>query len=930
MAELKFLDTMLTFDERVEALLAELTLEEKLLLIHTRMGAIPRLGLNTFGIGAEVARGLVCRGNDFGERPTTVFPEPFGMAAMFDPELMKEIGEITGIESRIYNAENKCSLAVWGPTVDMERDPRWGRNEEAYGEDPYLTGTMAAAFCKGMYGDDPKYARVIPTLKHFYANNHEEDRGVDNAVIPTRLKYDYYLKAFEKPVREGNAYSLMTSYNEINGIEALCNPELQNICKDKWGLLFAVTDGGDFVQNVQSHRHDKTHVEAIAKVYKHHGADIMTDHEQIVTDAAREALAQGLITEADIDKALFGALKARFMLGEFDKDCPYNEVNKKLLCCEEFYKVAEKAAEESVILLKNSLGVLPLSKQEKLAVIGYHANMNFRDWYTGISERKDTILDVLNDYLGKDNVIYDSGNDIVAFRNADTGFYFSLNEQGELVCDSPTLGEECLLEMFRWGDGAVSFRSKLNGKFLSDCGILKCVADEPYGWFVKEKFAIEAVENEFLMRNWQDRFIYVNNRSRLGVSDSVKADKKCRLHIELFSKGTDRVRRVLSEAHNAVYFCGNNPLINARETMDRKNLDLPINQRELFSAIVKHNPRAVMFIVSGYPYAIKDERATAIMHICHAGPAMGTAVAKTLFGDVSPAGRCPVTWYSSEQELCDIKDYNIIRTKSTYLYYDGEPLYPFGYGLSYTAFRYGSVNTDKHNYDEGETIEISFDLENVGMCGGDEVVQLYVTYPKLPMKMPIKQLKAFKRVHVARGDTVRVTLSLNTSELACWDPNKRDFSIFSGDYELLIGSSSADIRKVKDINISGVQYEGIELCNTIPAVDCADYMGVEYLADDDLEEYALINDWQSFLRFESCIIKSYHAVEVTASNPGAPAKLTFIYEDTGAVIAECEIPATGSLTNFKNFSARTTGVVGTSNIKITTSGMISLKSFKFI
>ena len=364
--------------------------------------------------------------------------------------------------------------------------------------------------------------------------------------------------------------------------------------------------------------------------------------------------------------------------------------------------------------------------------------------------------------------------------------------------------------------------------------------------------------------------------------------------------------------------------------MDRKTLDLPANQRELFSAIIKHNPRAVMFIVSGYPYAIKDGRAASILHICHAGPAMGSAVTKTLFGDISPAGRCPVTWYSSERELCDIKDYNIMRTKSTYLYYDGEPLYPFGYGLSYTAFRYGALNVEKRGYEQGEKITLSFDLENVGMCDGDEVVQVYVSYPRLPLKMPAKQLKAFKRVHVARGDMVRVNITIDTKELACWDPNSRDFSVFSGDYELMVGSSSADIRKTKEIHINGATYEGRILSNNINAVDCEDYIGVEYLADDALEEYALINDWQSILRFEGCIMKSYHAVEIIASNPGAPAKLTFIFEDTGAVIAECEISPTGSLTEFKKFSASSNSVVGNGRIKITSSGMISLKSFRFI
>ncbi len=930
MVDFRFLDTSLSFDERAEALLEELTLEEKLSLIHTHMAEVPRLGIKAFGIGAEVARGLVCRGNDFGERPTTVFPEPFGMAAMFDTNIMRAVGEVTGNEARIYNAEGKSSLCVWGPTVDLERDPRWGRNEEAYGEDPCLTGTMAAAFCKGMYGINEKYARVIPTLKHFYANNHEEDRGSDNAVIPTRLKYDYYLRAFEKPVRDGHAYSLMTSYNEINGIEALCNPEVDKVCKQKWGLLFAVTDGGDFIDNVCRHRHDKTHVDAIAKVYKNHGADIMTDNASVVTDAAREALERGLIEEADIDKALFGVLKARFMLGEFDKDCPYNDVDKSLLCCDEYYKISEKAAEKSIILLKNSHAVLPLNKNDRLAVIGYHADMNFRDWYTGYSEKNGTILDAVKSVAGADNVTYDSGNDIIALRNAATGFYFSVDENGNVTSDSPTLNESCLFELFEWGDDSVSLKSVYNGLFLADNGGIRCVGKEPYGWFVKEKFTMVSNGSDHLFKNWQDRYLEINSKSQLSVTTALKPSKNSYIHVEVFSSGLQRVQRVATEAHNVVYFCGNNPLINARETMDRKHLDLPEKQQRILDKVLSVNPDAVLFMVSGYPYAIKNDNASSILHTTHAGPAMGKAVTDVLFGKVSPAGRCPVTWYRSENELCDIHDYNIIRTKSTYLYYDGEPLYPFGYGLSYTAFRYGALKLDKRSYVRGEKISVSFDLENIGGYDSEEVVQLYISYPKLPMPMPIKQLKAFSRVFVQKGDAVRVTLEFDVDDLAIWDGNIRDYDVFSGEYEILVGSSSADIRRNIDIHVVATEYEGIDMTASIPAVDCVDYIGVEYLADDDLEEYALMNDWQSHMCFDGCVFKPFHAVEVTASNPGGLAKLTFVYEPTGAVVAECEVPPTGSLTEFRAVSASVNQLTGIGRLRITTSGMISLKSFRFI
>lgn len=930
MADFSFLDTSLSFDERARALLEELTLEEKLSLIHTKMAEVPRLGIKAFGIGAEVARGLVCRGDSFGELPTTVFPEPFGMAAMFDTNIMRAIGEVTGNETRIYNAEGKSSLCVWGPTVDLERDPRWGRNEEAYGEDPYLAGTMAAAFCKGMYGVNEKYARVIPTLKHFYANNHEEDRGTDNAVIPTRLKYDYYLKAFEKPVREGNAYSLMTSYNEINGVEALCNPEVDKVCKEKWGLLFAVTDGGDFIDNVCRHRHDKTHVEAIAKVYKNHGADIMTDDMAVVNSAAHEALDRGLISEADIDKALFGVLKARFMLGEFDKECPYNDVDKSLLCCDEYYKIAERAAEKSIILLKNSHAVLPLNSNERVAVIGYHADMNFRDWYTGYSEKNETILGAIRSFIGGDNVVYESGNDIIALRNASTGFYFSVDEEGNFTCDSPTLNETCLLELFEWGDGSVSFRSLYNKLFLADNGGIRCVGKEPYGWFVKEKFNLQRIGSDCIIRNWQDRLLETNSESKLSVTASLKPGRNSVIHIEEFSSGVQRVRKAVTETRNVVYFCGNNPLINARETMDRKHINLPEKQQELLDTVLSINPNAVLFMVSGYPYAIKNENASAVLHTTHAGPAMGKAVAHTLFGKISPAGRCPVTWYRSESELCDIRDYNIIRTKSTYLYYDGTPLFPFGYGLSYTAFRYGALKLDKRSFVPGERISVSFDVENIGAYDSEEVVQLYISYPKLSLPLPVKQLKAFSRVFVQKGDVVRVTLEFDVNDLAVWDENIRDYNVLSGDYEIQIGSSSADIRRNIDIHIIGNEYDGRDLSLTIPAVDCVDYIGVEYLADDALEEYALIKDWQSHMRFDGCIFKPFHAVEVTASNPAGAAKITFVYEPTGAVVAECEVPPTGSLCAFRTVSASVNRVSGIGKLRITATGMISLKSFRFI
>lgn len=926
MPENRFRDTSLDFDERVSALLAELTTEEKLGLLTTHMNAVPRLGIKEFWIGTEVARGLVCRDHQ-GEYPSTVFPEPFGLAATFDTGVMKRMGEVTGVENRIYTQKGKSSLCVWGPTVDLERDPRWGRNEEAYGEDPCLAGTMAAAYTSGMAGSDEKYMRVIPTLKHFYANNNENTRVNCNANVPTRLKHEYYLKAFEKPVRDGRALSLMTSYNEVNGIEQLCSAELQ-FAREQWGLLFAVTDGGDFVQNVQYHQSDRDHTEAFVKIRRHNGAEIMTDNEDIVKQSAREALESEQISTADIDRALAGPLKARFLLGEFD-DITKFDYPESLLCSEEHSRAAQEAAEKSVILLKNSRGVLPLNKERKLAVIGYHADMVFRDWYTGLSPKCSTILDVLTAQLGRENIIYDCGNDTIALRSASNGFYFSVSEDGSVKCDSPLINEACLFELFEWGDGAVSLRSCLNNKFLTDCGVMKCTADQVFGWFVHELFYIEKNDRECRLKNWQKRFLYITPEGELTSSEALRAPKNSLLTMEIFSDGTERVRRVATEAHNVVVFCGNDPMINARETTDRMHLKLPDKQTRALDAVLELNQDAVLFLISGYPYQLDNERISTVMHISHAGPSLGQAVAKTLFGEISPAGRCPVTWYRSADELCSIEDYNIMRTHSTYLYYEGEPLFPFGFGLSYTGFRYCSAKTDKISYQLGDTVKVTLDIENVGIMDGDEVVQLYAAPSGITMTVPKKQLRAFTRIHVPRGKTVTAKLSFPVSDLSYWNINKNHFDLFSGNYTLMIGASSADIRRTCEIQVNASNYEGVEVSGEIPAVSALDYIDVKFDADRELNEYALINDWQSSISFEFCRMRSYHMVTVTASNPGPEVKLTITAAESRQVVAEVVIPPTGSMTKFTTVNAPAEPVDGVFTLRMTTSGMLSLKSFKF-
>ena len=928
----KFQDASLSFDERVKALLEELTLDEKLGLIVRRQGGIPRLGISAMKMGSEAARGLVCRSESsdetqFGEAPSTVFPEPFGLAATFDPEIMHAMGEVAATEARIYDKEGKASLFLWAPTVDLERDPRWGRTEEGYGEDPFLTGELAAALTVGMRGGDEKYARVIPTLKHFYANNHEEDRTLDNASIPTALKHDYYLKPFERSIKKGGALSLMTSYNEINGVEAMCNPELSELCKKEWGMLFSVTDGWDFVENVTRHKSDSSHAETIARVFKNGGADIINDEREVVEAAVREALELKLVSESDIDRALFGFLKARFMLGEFDKNCQYNNIPKTELCSEKSYSSALKAAEESLILLRNRLSVLPFNKNERLTVIGAHADMNFRDWYTGSSTKNPTILDAIVAKIGRENVVYESGNDIIALRNAATGFYFAVNDDGVLTCDTPLINERCLLELFEWGDGEVSFKSRKTGKFIGDCGVLKSSSDDVYGWFVKEKFTLVRNGRECLLKNCFGKILHITKDREIAAGDNLKPRDNSWFDIEIFSSVLDRARRAVTESHNAVIFCGNNPQVGARENYDRRHLELPERQKMLAEAVLELNENAVLFLISGYPYAVEDKFAT-VMHSSHAGPAMGTAIAKTLFGEISPAGRCPVTWYSSESELCDIKDYNIIRTESTYRYYNGSAVFPFGHGLSYTAFRYSALSLNKTAFSVGERVEVSLEVSNVGNRASDEVVQIYVTAPSFSSAVPKKELRAFRRIHIPSGESAFITLAFDTDDLRFWDINENKFALWSGIYEIGAGTSSADILRTCEITINGEDYCGIDVTKPVPAAASWEYVDAEFRTDKALNEYALFQKNGGSITFENCFLNGENKIEITASNPSRRAVVSVIQADSGEVLGAVEIPPTGALDRFKTFTADIRGFQGCCNLKLQSNSIISLKSFR--
>ena len=581
-----FRNPKLPLKERVRDLLSRLTVEEKIGLLSTHQLPVERLGIGEWYVGQEVARGYVSRDP---EEPSTVFPQPIGLASTFDPNLMEQLGEIAGEEARFYHRKDpKGHLMLWGPTVDPERDPRWGRTEEGYGEDPFLIGEMTTAYTQGMAGNDPVYRRTIPTLKHFCANNNEKDRILCSSNVTPRTLHEYYYRAFESSIVRGGTGSMMTAYNELSGVPACMNPDLQPLVKDKWGLEFIVTDGADFSQNVLAHRSHATHAEALAACLKN-GNDVMTDADDMVAAAARDALDRGLLTEADIDRAVGNSLSGRFRLGEFDGDsCPYNtepaETDTLL-----HRAVNRVAAMEQMCLLHNN-GILPLHLRPgaKVAVIGPLGSENYRDWYTGISSYAISVADGLRRQLGEENVLFDDGYDVTALQSVQTGKYFSVAEDGTLHAAADTVGEREKFLLHDWDFGSMNLRACCNGKYVTEDGAYKAISDTPYEWLIREWLRPEPYGDAMRFRSWHDKpmdiALQTDGTLRAVRHGKPSADRLFRL--VPVENGIRRAAELAKQADAVILCLGNHPMQVARECYDRPDLELPAHQKALLRAVV--------------------------------------------------------------------------------------------------------------------------------------------------------------------------------------------------------------------------------------------------------------------------------------------------------------------------------------------------------
>jgi beta-glucosidase len=803
-----FRDPQTPVAQRVDDLLSRLTLDEKIGFLHQFTPGVDRLGVAPFRTGQEALHGVAWMG------PATVFPQAVGLGATWNEELVRRVGEAVAAEVRAMRArDDRVGLNVWAPVVNLLRHPLWGRNEEGYSEDPRLTSALATAYTRGLRGSHPIYWRTAPVLKHWLAHNNETDRDTASSSVRPRVLHEYDLRAFRATVEAGATAGVMPAYNLVNGRPNHVSPYLAEHLRTWTGEeLLVCSDAGAPSNLVDSEHYFDTHEEATAAALKA-GVDSFTDHgtdPTKITARVRGALEGGLLTEADVDTAVRRQLSVRFRLGEFDGHEEAGAYDTP-----EHRALAREAAEQAVVLLKNDRGLLPLAPGIRLAVVGLLADECKLDWYSGSLLHRVTPLEGLYERFGAERVEFAEGVDRVRLRTADGAFLHVL----PAVEDAPAAGAEAALDpallagrtdlpplatdadgtelaLVDWGGGVLTLRAP-DGRYLSvaEDGYVRASADQPGGWVVRETFRLEPHGDGHLLRHLgTGRHVSVTAG---GVK--VAEEPGSVFEVVVTERGEDAVARAAARADVVLVVAGNDPHINGRETEDRTTLRLAGQQERLLRAARDTNPDTVLALVSSYPYAVDAGPLPAVLWTAHGGQAAGTALARVLAGDVSPAGRLPQTWYADDRDLPRLLDYDVIGSRQTYQYFEGTPLFPFGHGLSYASFAYADLAARV-----GESaVRVSFTVTNTGGVTADEVAQLYGRAGEPSVPRPRRELLAHRRLTLAPGATAEVAFEVPLDALAFWDVAHGRWRVEPGPYELLAGASSEDVRLSTTVVLAG-------------------------------------------------------------------------------------------------------------------------------
>lgn len=703
-----FQNPNLALDKRIDNLVSLLTLDEKIGLITDF--AVPRLGIISPGNAEAIHQVKLYDRPGQTKKPiqTTSFAQVYGMGETWNPDLVKRAGAVMGYEARYlsqHSTYKRNTLVLWGPASDLARDPRWGRSDESFGEDPFLTGTMAVALTKGIQGDDPRYWQAAALLKHVFANSNETTRARSSSNFDVRLMREYYSVPFRMAFTEGGAESYMAAYNAWNGIPMTIHPVLKDVLAKEWGANGIISsDAGAMSHLINQHKSVKTNREGYAAAIKLGMNQFLTFGDSIPS-IIKEAIAETKLTESDLNAALRGKIKTLSKLGVLDPpgQVPYAKIGQagepEPWQLEKHKAVARQIARESVVLLKNDRDFLPRTKTtiKSVAVIGPRAAQVSTDFYGGPTPYAISIL------------------------------------QG-----------------------------------------------------IKNKLSVSIPVN-----------FAADNESQAAVNAARSAD----LAIVVIGNDPMCGTTNIGEAFNrdgSTRLCPENG--DGREGRDRQSIDIP--SEDLVKEVYAVNPNTVVVLVSSFPYSINWTQAhvPGILHTTHTAQEQGTAIADVVFGDYNPGGRLTQTWPKSLDQLLPLSEYDI-RKGSTYLYSKETPLYPFGYGLSYTRFDYSDLKLSTETLAKNGAAMIQVAVKNTGSRAGDEVVQLYVQYPQSKVVRPVKELKGFSRVSLKPGETKIISVPIKAESLAWWNEKTGRWEVETGPVAILAGGSSTDIRLQKTMHI---------------------------------------------------------------------------------------------------------------------------------
>lgn len=827
---LPYQDLSLSFQERAKDLVGRMTLDEKIPQLINDAPAIPRLGVREYNWWNEGLHGVAALGD------ATVFPQAIGMAAAWDEPLMHQLAEVISTEFRAkhYAKQHRfggsdwfAGLTVWSPNINIFRDPRWGRGQETYGEDPHLTARLGVAFVKGLQGEDAHYLKTVATPKHYAVHSGPEASRHRDDYHPTPKDLEEtYLPAFRATIIEGQAESIMCAYNAVSGVPACASEHLmEDVLRKQWGFNgFVVSDCGAVydVYHSANHGYSKTPEEGIKATFEN-GMDLICGDAN-EADHIRSAVQKGLITEAQLDQSLVRLFTARMRLGQFDpRPSVFPNITPNHNDTDENRALALTVAEKSLVLLKNKDGFLPFKPAiRKLAVIGPNADSldALVGNYNGSPSQPVTVLTGMKARFGDANIQYAAGAGLVA------PIQTPVPDEAlctDAKCRKPGLNAEYFADKtfvkkpqkrvdsnarVSWKDFVASGAVRWSG-FLKapETGTytMRYLADGGYRIWVDGKLILDAWNVDW-------RPVIAS-----GSVDLV-AGKSYSLKIEAFQRGEQGDEKLLwslpsdpaaaealaaAQAADAVVFVGGLTAQVEGEEMpvplpgfvggDRTDLALPRIQRELLQKLYATGKPVVVVLMNGSALAVNEEdvSATALVEAWYPGGQGGEAVARLLAGDFSPAGRLPVTFYRSLEQLPDFGDYSM--ANRTYRYHTGEVLYPFGYGLSYSDFRYGEVKISPKEWRGKGNVTVTVDVTNTGAMDADEVVQLYLTRHEVE-GAPIRALEGFQRVSIAKGQTRKVTFQLDDRRLSTVDEAGRR-SVVPGAVSLWVGGGQPNQRE---------------------------------------------------------------------------------------------------------------------------------------